>query len=100
MRMTTESSSGMMKPMFFLIIFIAPIFIWFIYFLGNLNYYFFTVPWASGVSLFDKALFMSNWFLIYLLISMVIGQLLRQGFKWISWSNWWQNFKKNIRPSM
>jgi uncharacterized membrane protein (DUF106 family) len=100
MRMTTESSSGMMKPMFFLIIFIAPIFIWLIYFLGNLNYYFFTVPWANGVSLFDKALFMSNWFLIYLLISMVIGQLLRQGFKWISWSNWWQNFKKNIRPSM
>jgi uncharacterized membrane protein (DUF106 family) len=100
MRMTTESSSGMMKPMFFLIIFIAPIFIWLIYFLGNLNYYFFTVPWANGVSLFDKALFMSNWFLIYLLISMVVGQLLRQGFKWISWSNWWKNFKKNIRPSM
>ena len=100
MKMTTESSSGMMKPMFFLFIFIAPIFIWLIYFLGNLNYYFFTVPWANGVSLFDKAIIMSNWFLIYLLISMVVGQLLRQGFKWISWSEWWQNFKENIRPSM
>lgn len=100
MKMTTESSSGMMKPMFFLFIFIAPIFIWLIYFLGNLNYYFFTVPWANGVSLFDKAIIMSNWFLIYLLISMVVGQLLRQGFKWISWSEWWQNLKKNIRPSM
>ena len=69
MKMTTESSSSMMKPMFFLFIFIAPIFIWLIYFLSRLQYYYFTVPWASGVSLFDKATFMSNWFLIYLLIS-------------------------------
>lgn len=100
MKMTTQSSSGMMKPMFFLFIFIAPIFIWLIYFLGNLQYYYLTVPWATGVSLFDKSSgIMSNWFLIYLLFSMVVGQLIRQGLKWISWSDWWQNIKKNIKPS-
>lgn len=100
MKMTTESSSKMMKPMLFLFIFIAPIFIWIIHFLGNLDYYFFTVPWTTGVSLFDKVILMSNWFLVYLLISMVLGQLIRQGLKWISWSDWWQNIKKNIRPSV
>ncbi len=100
MKMTTESSSKMMKPMLFLFIFIAPIFIWIIHFLGNLEYYFFTVPWATGVSLFDKVILMSNWFLVYLLISMVLGQLIRQGLKWISWSDWWQNIRKNIRPSV
>jgi uncharacterized membrane protein (DUF106 family) len=99
MKMSTESSSKMMKPMLFLFIFIAPIFIWIIHFLGTLDYYFFTVPWASGVSLFDKAILMSNWFFIYLLISMVVGQLIRQGLKWISWSDWWQNIRKNIRSS-
>ena len=98
MKMTTESSSSMMKPMFFLFIFIAPIFIWLLYFLGNLEYFYFTVPWATGVSLFDKAILMSNWFLIYLLISMVVGQLIRQGLKWISWTEWWKNIRSNIRP--
>lgn len=100
MKMTTESSSKMMKPMLFLFIFIAPIFIWIIHFLGNLEYYFFTVPWTTGVSLFDKVILMSNWFLVYLLISMVLGQLIRQGLKWISWSDWWQNIRRNIRPSV
>ncbi|MFW6121914.1 MAG: DUF106 domain-containing protein, partial [Petrotogales bacterium] len=85
MKMTTESSSGMMKPMFFLFIFIAPIFIWLMYFLGNLQYYYFTVPWVNKVSLFGRGInIMSNWFLLYLLISMVMGQLIRQGLKWVS----------------
>ena len=35
MSMTTQSSGGMMKSMFFLFIFIAPIFIWLTYFLGR-----------------------------------------------------------------
>lgn len=101
MKMTTESSSGMMKPMFFLFIFIAPIFIWLTYFLGSLQYYYFTVPWANGASLFGRDIsIMSNWFLVYLLFSMVVGQLIRQGLKLISWSDWWQNIKKNIRPSI
>jgi len=100
MKMTTQSSSGMMKPMFFLFIFIAPIFIWLLYFLGNLQYYSITVPWATGVSLFDRSpIYISNWFLLYLVFSMVIGQLIRQGLKWVSWTEWWKNTKGKILPS-
>ncbi len=102
MRMTTQSSGGMMKSMFFLFIFIAPIFIWLTYFLGSIVYYaYFTVPWGQGVSLFGRASFlMSNWFLLYLIFSFLAGQLIRQGLKWISWSDWWQNMRKTIRPSL
>lgn len=101
MKMTTQSSGGMMKSMFFLFIFIAPIFIWLTYFLGSIVHYsFFTVPWGNGVSLFERASFiMSNWFLLYMIFSFLAGQLIRQGLKWISWSNWWQNMRKTIRPS-
>jgi uncharacterized membrane protein (DUF106 family) len=101
MRMTTQSSGGMMKSMFFLFIFIAPIFIWLTYFLGNLVYYsYFTVPWGNSVSLFDRASsIMSNWFLLYMIFSFLAGQLIRQGLKWISWSNWWKNLRKAIRPA-
>jgi uncharacterized membrane protein (DUF106 family) len=101
MRMTTQSSGGMMKSMFFLFIFIAPIFIWLTYFLGsNVHYSYFTVPWGGGISLFDRAsIIMSNWFLLYMIFSFLAGQLIRQGFKWISWSNWWQNMRKAIKPS-
>ncbi|PNX46572.1 MAG: hypothetical protein BV459_06120 [Thermoplasmata archaeon M11B2D] len=101
MRMTTQSSGGMMKSMFFLFIFIAPIFIWLTYFLGSIVYYqYFTVPWGTGVSLFGRDGFlMSNWFFLYMLFSFLAGQLIRQSFKWISWSSWWQNIRKTIRPS-
>lgn len=100
MRMTTQSSGGMMKSMFFLFIFIAPIFIWLTYFLGNVSYFFFTVPWGSGASLFARnSWIMSNWFLLYMIFSYLAGSLIRQGLKWISWSNWWQNMRKTIRPS-
>ena len=100
MRMTTQSSGGMMKSMFFLFIFIAPIFIWLTYFLGNVVHYpYFTVPWGTGVSLFGRAAYIiSNWFLLYMLFSFLAGQLIRQGFKWISWSTWWQNLRKRIKP--
>jgi len=102
MRMTTQSSGGMMKSMFFLFIFIAPIFIWLTYFLGSIVYYsYFTVPWGNGVSLYGRDSFlMSNWFFLYMIFSFLAGSLIRQGLKWISWSNWWQNMRKNIRPSM
>jgi uncharacterized membrane protein (DUF106 family) len=101
MRMTTQSSGGMMKSMFFLFIFIAPIFIWLTYFLGNVVYYsYFTVPWGDGVSLFGRsAVIISNWFFLYMIFSFLAGQLIRQGLKWISWSTWWQNTRKIIRPS-
>jgi uncharacterized membrane protein (DUF106 family) len=102
MRMTTQSSGGMMKSMFFLFIFIAPIFIWLTYFLGRTVYYsYFTVPWGSGVSLFGRdSYLMSNWFFLYMIFSFLAGSLIRQGLKWVSWSNWWQNMRKNIRPSV
>lgn len=101
MQMTTQSSGGMMKSMFFLFIFIAPIFIWLTYFLGTIVHYsYFTVPWGNGVSLFGRASYiMSNWFLLYMVFSFLAGQLIRQSLKWISWSSWWKNFKKTIRPS-
>jgi uncharacterized membrane protein (DUF106 family) len=101
MKMTTQSSGGMMKSMFFLFIFIAPIFIWLTYFIGTIVHYdYFTVPWGTGVSLFGRAsLIMSNWFFLYLIFSFLAGQLIRQGLKWISWSAWWQNIRKTIRPS-
>jgi len=100
MKMTTQSSSGMMKPMVFLMIFIAPVFIWLTYFLGTLNYTFFTVPWATGVSLFDRSIIMSNWFLIYMIFSMVFGQIIRQGMKLLVWSDWWKNTRQKIMPTI
>jgi uncharacterized membrane protein (DUF106 family) len=100
MRMTTQSQGGMMKSMFFLFIFIAPIFIWLTYFLGQLSYIFFSVPWATSVSLYGRAAFiMSNWFLLYLVFSFLFGQLIRQGLKWVSWSSWWQNIRGRGSPA-
>lgn len=100
MKRQTEASSGMMKPMIFLIIFIWPIFMWLRSFLGNLSYYYFTVPWADGVSFFDKSVLFQAWLWLYLIFSMVFGQLIRQGLKSISLSDWWQNIKGRIRPSL
>lgn len=101
MQMTTQSSGGMMKSMFFLFLFIAPIFIWLTYFLGTIIHYsYFTVPWGSGVSLFGReSIIMSNWFLLYMVFSFLAGQLIRQALKWVSWTPWWQNIRKTIRPT-
>jgi len=98
MKMTTQSSSGMMKPMVFLMIIIWPIFIWLRSFLAGLDYYYFTVPWSSGVSFWDSVVF-SVWLWIYLMVSIVFGQLIRQGLKIITFSEWWKNLKGNIKPS-
>ena len=102
MKKQTEASSGMMKPMIFLFIFIVPIFMWLRFFLGGVDYYYLTLPWENGVSLIPPAaekFIMQTWLWIYLIFSMVIGQIIRQGLKWISWSEWWQNTKEKIRPS-
>ena len=95
-----DAQSGMMKPMLFLFIFIAPIFMWLRFFLGGLSYHYFTVPWGNGASLFYKPFLMQAWLWLYMMFSMVLGQILRAGLKWISWSDWWQNIKKKIKPSM
>ncbi len=97
MRRQTEASSGMMKPMFFLFIFIVPIFMWLRSFLSGLPYYYFTVPWSNQVSLFDRSILWQAWLWLYLLFSMVVGQVIRQGLKWISWSEWWEKTKKKIK---
>ena len=100
MKKQTEASGGMMKPMLFLVIFIFPIFMWLRNFLAGMPYYYFTVPWANGVSLFDKPFLWQAWLWLYLIFSMVFGQLIRQGLKLISWSDWWQNIKGTIKPSV
>lgn len=98
MKRQTEASSGMMKPMIFLFIFIVPIFMWLRFFLGNLEYFYFTVPWTSGVSLFDRPFLWQAWLWLYLVFSMVFGQIIRQGLKWITWSDWWKNTRGKILP--
>ncbi len=99
MKMTTQSSSGMMKPMVFLMIIIWPIFIWLRSFLGGLSYHYFTVPWSNSVFLFDKALPGGVWLWVYLIVSIVFGQLIRQGLKLIAFSDWWKNTRQKIIPS-
>ena len=101
MKKQTEASGGMMKPMVFLIIFIWPIFMWLRFFLSGLPHYYFTVPWADQVSFFSWPFsFGQAWIWLYLIFSMVIGQLLRQGLKYFSWSDQWKNIKKKIKPSI
>ena len=100
MKKQTEASGGMMKPMLFLIIFIWPIFMWLRAFLAGLDHYYFTVPWANQVSFFSYPFsFGQAWLWLYLIFSMIFGQMIRHGLKYISWSDWWKNMKKKIRPS-
>jgi uncharacterized membrane protein (DUF106 family) len=100
MKRQTEASGGMMKPMVFLIIFIWPIFMWLRAFLSGLPHYYLTVPWANQVSFFSYPFnFGQAWLWLYLIFSIAIGQVLRQGLKYISWSDWWKNIKERIRPS-
>ena len=100
MKRQTEASGGMMKPMLFLIIFIWPIFMWLRGFLSGLPHYYFTTPWANGVSFFSYPFnFGQAWLWLYLIFSMVVGQILRQGLKYLSWTDWWKNVKARIRPS-
>ena len=100
MKKQTDASGGMMKPMVFLIIFIWPIFMWLRAFLASLPHYYFTSPWADHVSFFSWPFgFGQAWLWLYLIFSMVIGQLIRQGLKYLSWTDWWKNIKKRIRPS-
>jgi uncharacterized membrane protein (DUF106 family) len=97
MKKQTDASSGMMKPMVFLIIFIWPIFMWLRAFLGDLPHYYFTLPWANSISFFYKPFLMQSWLWIYLIFSMIFGQLFRQGLKVVSWSKWWRETKAKIK---
>jgi len=99
MKKQTESSSGSMKSMLFLVIFIFPIFMWLRGFLANTTYYYFTVPWSNGVSLFSHPFLFQMWLWLYLIFTMIFGQLIRQGLKWATWSNWWQSIRGKNNPS-
>lgn len=101
MKKQQEASSGSMKSMLFLFIFIWPIFIWLRSFLAGLSHYYFTTPWTNSVSLINgpEKFVMQNWLWVYLIFSMVIGQVIRQGLKYISWSDWWKNIKSKIHPT-
>lgn len=99
LRQQTRSQMGMMKSMLFLIIFIWPIFLWLQNFLKVLPYYYLTVPWANTISFFDKSVLWQVWLWFYLIISIVFGQIVRQGLKWISWSTWWQTLRGKVKPS-
>lgn len=100
MKKQTDASGGMMKPMVFLIIFIWPIFMWLRTFLSGLSHYYFTVPWSSQVSFFSNPIPLGqSWLWLYLIFSLVIGQLIRAGLKYISWSDQWKNIRSKIMPS-
>jgi len=100
MKKQQEASSGSMKSMLFLFIFIWPIFIWLRTFLAALPHYYVTVPWANNVSLFSWPFgFGQAWIWIYFIFSIVVGQVIRQGLKYISWSDWWKNIKSRISPT-
>ena len=99
MKKQTEASGGMMKPMIFLIILIWPIFIWLRAFLSGLPHYYLTVPWANQVSFFSYPFLFQAWLWLYLIFSIAVGQVIRQGLKYLSWTDWWKNVKGKIRPS-
>jgi len=99
MKKQTDASSGSMKSMLFLVIFIFPIFMWLRGFLANANYYYFTAPWSNEVSLFSSPFLWQTWLWLYLIFTMIFGQLIRQGLKWATWSNWWQSIRGRNKPS-
>lgn len=99
MRRQTEASSGSMKSMVFLVIFIWPIFMWLQNFLRGLPYFYFTVPWANNVSFFSNPVLWQTWLWLYLITSMLFGHLVRQGLKWISLSDWWKNIRGKNKPA-
>jgi uncharacterized membrane protein (DUF106 family) len=100
MKKQTEASSSMMKPMLFLIVFIWPIFMWLRNFLSEIPHYYMTLPWDTQVPLVSSDKFiMQTWLWMYLIFSVVIGQVIRQGLKYITLSDWWKETKQRIMPS-
>jgi uncharacterized membrane protein (DUF106 family) len=101
-RRQQEASGGMMKPTLFLIIFIYPIFIWLRYFLTIIPHHYYTLPWANNVPLINlpgESFIMQAWLWLYLIFSFVIGSIIRNSLKYISWSKWWKNIKIKIKPT-
>lgn len=100
MKKQTEASTGMMKPMIFLIIFIWPIFMWLREFLAEIPHRYVTLPWSTEVALVSSDKFiMQNWLWLYLIFSAIVGQVIRQGLKYMKLSGWFKEFKEKIMPS-
>ncbi len=86
MQKQTEASSKQMKLMPVTMLIFIPVFTWIWDFLMGVDHYYFDVPWAMHVSLFDKSVIFANWILLYMLMSIPLTQVIQYLFKFISWS--------------
>jgi len=92
MSKSMESSMKMMKTMPITMMIIIPMFSWVWYFLGTLTIDQVTVavPWSNNVVLTDTmAGFLPTWVLMYMLITIPVGQLLGRLIRWFK-------FKKRL----
>ncbi len=86
MQRQTAASSKQMKTMPITMLIFIPVFTWIWDFLMGVNHYYFDVPWAIHVSLFDKSVLFANWILLYMLMSIPLTQVIQYLFKFITWS--------------
>ncbi|NIA11048.1 MAG: DUF106 domain-containing protein [Nitrospiraceae bacterium] len=86
MKKQTTASSKQMKIMPVTLLIFIPVFTWIWDFLGSTTHYYFDVPWAMHVGLFDKSVLFANWILLYMLLSIPLTQVIQYLFKYISWS--------------
>ncbi len=88
MQKQTAASSKQMKLMPITMLIFIPVFTWIWDFLMGVDHYYFDVPWAMHVNLFDKSVIFANWILLYMLLSIPLTQIIQYLFKFLSWSEW------------
>ena len=95
LQMTTQQSLSTFKTILPLTIFIVPIFFWLWDFLSRTSYPFFSTPWTRVATLYDGLIagHLQYWLLMYLILTTLFGQIMRQAFKMITLTEWWQNIK-------
>jgi len=86
MQRQTAASSKQMKIMPVTMLIFIPVFTWIWDFLMGTTHYYFDVPWAIHVNLFDKYVLFPNWILLYMLLSIPLTQVIQYLFKFITWS--------------
>ena len=87
MQTSMQSSMDQMKPMMFTMIFIIATFTYLGVFVHELPNTLFSVPWAHNANLETSIVCtMSNWILVYFLVSMSFGQLLQRILKWFTFN--------------
>jgi len=84
-----QSSMDQMKPMVFTMIFLIATFAFIGTFIFNLENATLSVPWASNVDMkmslnLGICCPMTNWMLLYFLISLSLAQIVQRGLKWYS----------------